>query len=115
MMMLCIVWLSLCLRIKIAILTGLSTTKAGWLNGTMENIFTAIKKDYPALAWAVSERDENLTWFFEQADGTFQKNGRVLFYYGSEMHTEALSTVYKNFASGRATLGDPYLESGGAA
>ncbi|RBR09305.1 hypothetical protein FVER53590_30354 [Fusarium verticillioides] len=39
----------------------LSTTKSGWLNGTMENIFTGIKKDYHTLAWAVSERDENLT------------------------------------------------------
>ncbi|KAF5680603.1 n-acetyl-gamma-glutamyl-phosphate reductase [Fusarium heterosporum] len=98
-----------------AILTGLSTTKSGWLNGTMENIFTAIKKDYPALAWAVDEGDENLTWFFEQADGTFHKNGRVLFYYGSEMRSEALNPVYENFVSGRATLGDSNLESGGTA
>ncbi|KAF5582941.1 arg-6 [Fusarium pseudocircinatum] len=44
-----------------AILTSLSTTKSGWLNGTMENIFTGIKKDYPTLAWADSERDKNLT------------------------------------------------------
>ncbi|RBQ69528.1 hypothetical protein FVER14953_20919 [Fusarium verticillioides] len=44
-----------------AILTSLSTTKSGWLNGTMENIFTGIKKYYHTLAWAVSERDENLT------------------------------------------------------
>ncbi|KAM0559297.1 hypothetical protein ACHAPJ_004315 [Fusarium lateritium] len=98
-----------------AILTGLSTTKSGWLNGTMENIFAAIKKDYPTLAWAVSERDENLTWFFEQADGTFHKNDRVLFYYGSEMSSVALSSVYENFVSGRATLGDSNLESGGTA
>ncbi|KAF5713715.1 acetylglutamate kinase n-acetyl-gamma-glutamyl-phosphate reductase precursor (ARG-6) [Fusarium mundagurra] len=98
-----------------AILTSLSTTKSGWLNGTMENIFTGIKKDYPTLAWAVSERDENLTWFFEQADGSFHQNGRVLFYYGSDMHSVALSPVYKNFVSGRASLGDSNLESGGTA
>jgi acetylglutamate kinase len=99
-----------------AILTGLSTTKSGWLNGTMENIFTAVKKDYPALAWAVSERDENLTWFFEQADGSFHKNGKVLFYYGSDMRSESLTSVYENFvSSGRVTLGDPNLESGGTA
>ncbi|KAF5027436.1 hypothetical protein F66182_457 [Fusarium sp. NRRL 66182] len=95
-----------------AILTSLSTTSTGWLNGTMENIFTAIKKDYPALAWAVGERDENLAWFLERADGSFHKNGRVLFYYGSEMRSEALSSVYENFVSGRATLGDFSLESG---
>ncbi|QGI75260.1 unnamed protein product [Fusarium fujikuroi] len=98
-----------------AILAGLFTTKSGWLNGTMENIFTGIKKDYPALAWAVSERDENLTWFFEQADGSFHNDGRVLFYYGTDMHSVALSSVYENFVSGRASLGDFNLESGGTA
>ncbi|KAF5695689.1 arg-6 [Fusarium denticulatum] len=98
-----------------AILTSLSTTKSGWLNGTMENIFTGIKKDYPTLAWAVSERDENLTWFFDQADGSFHQNGRVLFYYGSDMHSVALSPVYENFVSGRASLGDSNLERGGTA
>ncbi|KAF5971415.1 putative acetylglutamate kinase/n-acetyl-gamma-glutamyl-phosphate reductase precursor (ARG-6) [Fusarium bulbicola] len=89
-----------------ATLAGLFTTKSGWLNGTMENIFTNIRKDYPTLAWAVSERDENLTWFFEQADGSFHENGRVLFYYGSDMRSVALSSVYENFMSGRASLGD---------
>ncbi|KAF5687615.1 acetylglutamate kinase n-acetyl-gamma-glutamyl-phosphate reductase precursor (ARG-6) [Fusarium circinatum] len=98
-----------------AILTSLSTTKSGWLNGTMENIFTNIRKDFPTLAWAVSERDENLTWFFEQADGSFHENGRVLFYYGSDMRSVALSSVYENFVSGRASLGDSNLESGGTA
>ncbi|KAF5719776.1 arg-6 [Fusarium globosum] len=99
----------------IAILASLSTTKSGWLNSTMENIFAGIKKDYPTLAWAVSERDENLTWFFEQADGSFHRNGRVLFYYGTDMHSVALSSVYKNFVSGRASLGDSNLENGGTA
>ncbi|KAF5619042.1 acetylglutamate kinase n-acetyl-gamma-glutamyl-phosphate reductase precursor (ARG-6) [Fusarium sp. NRRL 52700] len=98
-----------------AILTSLSTTKSGWLNGTMENIFTNIRKDYPALAWAASEGDENLTWFFEQADGSFHEHGRVLFYYGSDMRSVALSSVYENFVSGRASLGDSNLESGGTA
>ncbi|EWG50600.1 hypothetical protein FVEG_16660 [Fusarium verticillioides 7600] len=82
-----------------AILTSLPTTKSGWLNGTMENIFTGIKKDYHTLAWA--------------ADGSFHQNGRVLFYYGSDMHSVALSSVYENFVSGRASLGDSNLESGG--
>ncbi|KAF4502658.1 acetylglutamate kinase N-acetyl-gamma-glutamyl-phosphate reductase precursor (ARG-6) [Fusarium agapanthi] len=107
-----------------AILTSLSTTKSGLLNGTMKNIFTNIRKDYPTLAWAASEGDEDLTWFFEQADGSFHENGRVLFYYGSDMRSVALtegqisvalSPVYKNFVSGRATLGDSNLESGGTA
>ncbi|RSL88608.1 hypothetical protein CEP52_015179 [Fusarium oligoseptatum] len=91
-----------------AVLTSLSTTKSGWLSGIMDNIFTAIKKDYPVLAWVVNERDENLTWFFEKSDGSsHDNNGRVLFYYGCGMRSEALVPIYEDFLSGgRAMLGE---------
>lgn len=95
-----------------AILASLSTTKSGWLSGTMENIFMAIKKDYPALAWTVDERDENLPWFFEKCDGSFRNNGRVLFHYGADLRSEALKPVYDDFLSGgRAMLGEANLET----
>ncbi|UKZ90578.1 Protein arg-6, mitochondrial [Trichoderma asperellum] len=64
----------------IATLAVLTTTKSGWLSNVMENIFTVIKKNHPKLVWTISEEDENLTWFFEKADGSFLKNGSVLFY-----------------------------------
>ncbi|RSL49484.1 hypothetical protein CEP54_012408 [Fusarium duplospermum] len=91
-----------------AVLTSLSTTKSGWLNGTMDNIFSAIKKDYPVLAWVANERDENLTWFFEKSDGScHDNNGSVLFYYGTGMRSEALVPIYEDFLSGgRAMLGE---------
>jgi N-acetyl-gamma-glutamyl-phosphate reductase/acetylglutamate kinase len=95
-----------------AILTSLSTAKSGWLSGIIDNIFTAIKKDYPVLAWIVNERDENLTWFFDKSDGSFHDNGRVLFYYGCGMRSEALIPIYEDFLSGgRAMLGDANLET----
>ena len=95
-----------------ATLATLAITKAGWLSNVTENVFAAIKKDYPRLAWTVSEDDENLTWFFEKADGSFNKNGSVLFYYGCDLNSEALTPVYKDFVShGRAMLGDSNLES----
>ncbi|KFG82767.1 arg-6 protein [Metarhizium anisopliae] len=87
-----------------AVLTSLSTTKSGWLSGMMDNIFTAIKQDYPTLAWTVDERDENLAWFFERCDGSFHNDGRVLFYYGTSMRSDALVPVYEDFLkSGQAT------------
>ncbi|EGU77747.1 N-acetyl-gamma-glutamyl-phosphate reductase [Fusarium oxysporum f. sp. raphani 54005] len=91
----------------IATLATLNITKAGWLSNVAENVFAAIKKDHPSLVWTVSEEDENLTWFFEKADGTFNKNGNVLFYYGCDLRSDALVPVYEEFkAHGRAMFGD---------
>ncbi|KAF5548119.1 n-acetyl-gamma-glutamyl-phosphate reductase [Fusarium mexicanum] len=91
----------------IATLATLNITKAGWLSNVAENVFAAVKKDHPSLVWTVSEEDENLTWFFEKADGTFNKNGNVLFYYGCDLRSEALVPIYEEFkAHGRAMFGD---------
>ncbi|KAI1025868.1 hypothetical protein LB503_006836 [Fusarium chuoi] len=91
----------------IATLATLNITKAGWLSNVAENVFAAVKNDHPSLVWTVSEEDENLTWFFEKADGTFNKNGNVLFYYGCELRSEALVPIYEEFkAHGRAMFGD---------
>lgn len=68
---------------RMATLISLST-KSSWLNNVMRNAFTTIKKNHPVLAWTVSEQDENLTWFFEKADGSFLKDARVLFYCGCD-------------------------------
>ena len=96
----------------VASLATLAITKSGWLSNVAENVFAAIKKDHPSMVWTVSEDDENLTWFFEKADGTFNKNGSVLFYYGCDLRSEALVPVYEDFiAHGRAMLGDTNLES----
>ncbi|UPK91590.1 hypothetical protein LCI18_002525 [Fusarium solani-melongenae] len=96
----------------VATLATLNITKSGWLSNVAENVFTAIKKDHPSLAWTVSEEDENLTWFFERADGSFNKNGSVLFYYGCDLRSDALVPIYDDFVShGRAMLGDTNLES----
>ncbi|KHN98040.1 Acetylglutamate kinase [Metarhizium album ARSEF 1941] len=96
----------------VATLTTLTTTKSSWLSNVVENIFTAMKKDHPILVWTISEEDENLTWFFEKADGSFHKNGSVLFYYGCDLRSEALVPVYEDFVSNeRAMLGDANIES----
>lgn len=96
----------------VAMLTTLVITKTGWLSNVAENVFAAIKRDYPTLVWTVSEEDENLTWFFEKSDGSFKKNGGVLFYYGYNLRSDALIPVYNDFVTyGRAMLGDANLEA----
>ncbi|KAG6022501.1 Protein arg-6, mitochondrial, partial [Claviceps citrina] len=93
-------------------LATLTITKPGWLTNVAENVFAAIKRDNPQLVWTVSESDENLTWFFEKADGSFSKNGSVLFYYGCDFKDPCFAPVYDEFVThGRAMLGDSNLES----
>lgn len=90
---------------SVATLSKLAITQSGWLTNTPEDIFSAIKKDYPSLTWTVREDDENLAWFFEKADGTFNNsNGSVLFHYGIDDPTsEALVPIYTDHISqGRA-------------
>lgn len=95
----------------VAMLTTLTITKSGWLSNVVENVFTAIKRDYPTLVWTINEEDENLGWFFDKADGSFSKNGSVLFYYGCDLRSDALTPVYDDFvAHGRAMLGEADLE-----
>jgi len=96
----------------IATLATLNITKAGWLSNVAENVFAAIKKDHPSLFWTVSSEDENLTWFFDKADGSWTHNGNVLFYYGCDLRSDSLSSIVNEFMSqGRAMLGDSNLES----
>lgn len=57
-------------------------TKAGWLNNVTENVWTALRNDFPSLQWVVDEQDENCAFFFSKADGSFSHNGKVLFWYG---------------------------------
>ncbi|CAH0019731.1 unnamed protein product [Clonostachys rhizophaga] len=96
----------------VATLSTLSITKTGWLSNVAENVFTIIKRDHPALVWSASENDENLTWFFEKADGSFNKNGNVLFYYGLDLRSDDLIPVYNDFiAHGRIVIGDADLEA----
>ena len=83
----------------VAMLTTLIITRTGWLSNVAENVFAAIKRDHPALVWTVGEEDENLTWFFEKADGSFHKNGSVLFYYGCDLRSDALTPIYDNFVA----------------
>ncbi|VEU20756.1 DEKNAAC101649 [Brettanomyces naardenensis] len=63
-------------------------SKAGWLNNVTDNIFNAIRKDYPSLYWIVKEDDPYTAWHFNKADGSFTKDGEILYWYGCESVSE---------------------------
>lgn len=65
------------------------SSRTGWLNNVTDNIFAAIKKDYKSLYWVVNENDSNLSWYFSKAEGSFAKNGEILFWFGLDTDTAA--------------------------
>ncbi|KAL2393307.1 Protein arg-6, mitochondrial [Exophiala dermatitidis] len=95
----------------LAHLATLTITKNGWLTNVADNIFAAIKKDFPKLMWTVKEDDENLTWFFDKADGSLTKDGEVLFWYGLETSDEVKDLMVEFTKHGRQMFGDINLES----
>lgn len=92
-------------------LATLTITKSGWLTNVAENLFSAIKKEYPSLVWTVKADDENLTWFFEKADGSLVRGNDVLFWYGIEDGQEVLGLMKEFTEHGRAMLGESNLEA----
>ncbi|CAK7892581.1 hypothetical protein CAAN1_01S10726 [[Candida] anglica] len=82
---------------KVAKLDKFLSSRTGWLNNVTDNIFNSIKKDFSSLYWIVNENDANLSWYFSKADGSFVKNGEILFWYG--LKTNEVSELIKEFDS----------------
>ncbi|KAI1449046.1 Aspartate/glutamate/uridylate kinase [Annulohypoxylon stygium] len=92
-------------------LATLTITKSGWLTNVADNLFAAIKKEYPSLVWTVKADDENLTWFFDKSDGSIVRGNDVMFWYGIEPGEELNKLMREFTIQGRAMLGDSNLES----
>jgi N-acetyl-gamma-glutamyl-phosphate reductase/acetylglutamate kinase len=75
------------------VLTKLLTNRNGVLNAVLDNVWGSIKKDFKRLFWTVKADDENKSWHFERADGSFTRNGLSLFYYGVQVRI----TVVRKF------------------
>lgn len=83
---------------EIPVLDKFLASKNGWLNNVTDNVWNAIKQDYPRLQWVVREEDENTGWHFARADGSFAKNGQILFWYGLK-GIEEISSLMASFAN----------------
>lgn len=98
-------------NLSLAHLATFTITKAGWLTNVADNVFASIKKDFPKLVWTVKEDDENLTWFFDKAEGSLSRQGEVLFWYGVESADEVKELMTEFSRHGREMFGDINLES----
>ncbi|KAI9817424.1 MAG: Protein arg-6, mitochondrial [Pycnora praestabilis] len=95
---------------SLAHLATFTITKAGWLTNVADNVFASIKKDFPKLVWTVKEDDENLTWFFDKAEGSLSREGEVLFWHGIESGDEVKELMLEFGKHGRQMFGDFNLE-----
>ncbi|KAJ9569290.1 Vertebrate-like NAGS Gcn5-related N-acetyltransferase (GNAT) domain profile [Nakaseomyces glabratus] len=67
---------------KIPKLEKFLCSNSAWLNNVTDNVFSTLKRDFPALQWIVSEDDANIAWHFDKSQGSYLKDGKVLFWYG---------------------------------
>ncbi|AET39386.1 bifunctional acetylglutamate kinase/N-acetyl-gamma-glutamyl-phosphate reductase Ecym_4323 [Eremothecium cymbalariae DBVPG len=72
-------------------------SQGGWLNNVADNVFKAIRRDSPTLQWIVDEDDPNIAWYFDKSDGSYLKNGKVLFYYGVD-DVNTVSEILNEFS-----------------
>lgn len=96
---------------SIAHLATFTITKPGWLTNIADNVFQNLRKDFPRLMWTVRQDDENLTWFYDKADGSIVKDGEVMFWYGVESADQVRDLHVEFSQRGRQMFGDINLES----
>ncbi|KAF8250553.1 bifunctional acetylglutamate kinase/N-acetyl-gamma-glutamyl-phosphate reductase [Wilcoxina mikolae CBS 423.85] len=94
-----------------AVLDTFTSTKAGWLGNVADNVFNAVKREYPKLVWSGEHNDENLGWHFDKAQGSFAHGGKVLFWYGAESPEEVKAIIGQYAGSSSAQTAD--IASGG--
>ena len=97
--------------VSIAQMATFSVTREAWLANLSDNIMTAIQKDFPKLQWTVKQDDENLTWFFDKADGSLSREGQVMFWTGIDSADEVKELMMEFGKHGREMFGDYNLES----
>jgi N-acetyl-gamma-glutamyl-phosphate reductase/acetylglutamate kinase len=113
---------------QIPVLTKLLASRAGVLNGVLDNVWSALKKDHRQLVWTASisppsapspspvsqpaqgEDMMDRSWHFDRAEGSFTRSGRSLFWYGISDVSEVEKVVKNLEQSGR--VGRSYLPVG---
>ncbi|CCK72779.1 bifunctional acetylglutamate kinase/N-acetyl-gamma-glutamyl-phosphate reductase KNAG_0L01590 [Huiozyma naganishii CBS 8797] len=71
-------------------------TDSAWLNNVTDNVFSALNRDFKSLQWIVNEDDPNIAWHFDKSQGSYLKNGKVLFWYGIN-DLETVSNLISEF------------------
>ncbi|KAJ1933921.1 hypothetical protein GGF37_006560, partial [Kickxella alabastrina] len=62
----------------------LVASKAAVLGNITDNAWKLITRDHPQLAWSASRTNDDLSWHFERADGSWAVGDEIVFWYGVE-------------------------------
>ncbi|KAK7438020.1 hypothetical protein VKT23_018188 [Stygiomarasmius scandens] len=98
---------------EVPVMTKLLASRNGVLNSVVDNVFNAIKKDHRRLFWTAQVDDENRSWHFERADGSFTRAGKSLFWYGVQ-NVKEVESIIKDFES-KGRIDRAYLPVGPSA
>ncbi|KAJ2496885.1 hypothetical protein GGH96_005528 [Coemansia sp. RSA 1972] len=69
---------------NIAVVDKFVASKAAVLGNITDNAWKLITRDHPQLVWSVPRADDNLSWHFERADGSWAIGDNIVFWYGVE-------------------------------
>jgi N-acetyl-gamma-glutamyl-phosphate reductase/acetylglutamate kinase len=86
---------------EIPVMTKLLASRNGILNSVIDNVFNAVRRDHRRLFWTAHADDENRSWHFERADGSFTRSGKTLFWYGLQNVGEVERVVREFEENGR--------------
>ncbi|KAH8667320.1 hypothetical protein BGZ60DRAFT_539251 [Tricladium varicosporioides] len=64
-----------------------AVSESGWQDGTAEYLWSLLIQDNPRIWGAVSEKDENLEWWFERAEGSIKQGTQINFWCGNVLKT----------------------------
>lgn len=81
----------------VAVLDKFVATKNGVLNNVIDNVWASLSKDFPRLVWTLDQNDDNKSWHFDKADGSYAANGRILFWTGIH-DTDDIAEAIRVFA-----------------
>ncbi|KAJ2672893.1 hypothetical protein GGI25_004936 [Coemansia spiralis] len=69
---------------QVAVLDKFAASRAAVLGNINDNAWKLIVRDHPRLVWSVPRADDNLSWHFERADGSWAVGDNIVFWYGVE-------------------------------
>ncbi|KAJ1959526.1 hypothetical protein GGI12_004294 [Dipsacomyces acuminosporus] len=69
---------------SVSVLEKFVATRSAVLNNIIDNAWKLIVRDHSQLVWRVPRSDDNLSWHFERADGSWADGQDIVFWYGIE-------------------------------
>ncbi|KAJ1749715.1 hypothetical protein LPJ79_003510 [Coemansia sp. RSA 1821] len=87
----------------ISVLDKFVASKAAVLGNITDNAWKLIVRDHPQLVWSVPRTDDNLSWHFDRADGSWGAGDNIVFWYGVEDWKKISSMVSAMHGAARAS------------